>query len=136
MERPSGVRQSYMIVACIVAIGLVCQAQIAQKDETSPLYDFRAAQVIEELGLAPSGSANSVLEFGSVATADLTVQTVVQTKQRPRGEPILPSAACSINTPTAIHCQPLPPATSSGPFCTPTSLSSAHTLNEVQPTSS
>jgi hypothetical protein len=64
----------YMIVACI-AIGFISQAQLSQKNEASPLYEFRAAQAAEEFGLAPSGSANSGLEFGSVTTADLTVQT-------------------------------------------------------------
>jgi hypothetical protein len=43
-----------LIRACIV-IGFVSRAQIAPKDESgSPLYLFRAAQVIEALGLAPS----------------------------------------------------------------------------------
>ena len=62
-----------MIVVCIVAIGFVSQAQLAQKNETSPLYEFRAAQAVEEFGLAPSGSANSDLELGSVTTAELTI---------------------------------------------------------------
>jgi hypothetical protein len=61
-----------LIGACIV-IGFVSQAQNSQKEEASPLYEFRAAQAAETFGLAPSGSANSDLEFGSIATADLKV---------------------------------------------------------------
>jgi hypothetical protein len=71
----------WLIGACIL-IGFVGQAQLSQKDESgSPLYEYRESQAAEGFGLAPSGSADSDLEFGRVATADLKVQTTVQTKQ-------------------------------------------------------
>jgi hypothetical protein len=120
----------YMIVACIVAIGFVSQAQSSQKDEASPLYDFRAAQAAETFGLAPSGSANSDLEFGSVATVGLTVQSeaelTVQTKQpsRPTAYPRCGGTAVA----TCMGCRAAtgkgcygPPTTQTSWNCKPTS---------------
>jgi hypothetical protein len=73
---------SDMVIGACILIGFVSQAQLSQKDESgSPLYEYRAAQAAEGFGLAPSGSANSDLDFGSVDTADLTVQTTIQIKQ-------------------------------------------------------
>jgi hypothetical protein len=70
------------LIGASILIGFVSQAQLPQKDESgSPLYEYKAAQLSEEFGLAPSGSANSELEFGSLDTADLTVQPTVQTEQ-------------------------------------------------------
>jgi hypothetical protein len=71
-----GRRSIICLIGVYIVIGFVSQAQLSQKDESgSPLYEYRAAPTAEGFGLAPSGSANSDLEFGSVATADLTVQT-------------------------------------------------------------
>jgi hypothetical protein len=67
-------RKAMIVLVACIAFGVISQAQLSQKDEVSPLYEFRAAQEAEELGFAPSGSANSGLEFGSVVAAELTVE--------------------------------------------------------------
>jgi hypothetical protein len=86
-----------MIVACI-AVGAICHAQLSLKNESSPLYEYRAAQAAEEFGLALSGSANNGLEFGSTPTTGLTVNSDM-TNIKP------------LQTPQ----KPLPPATSTKP---------------------
>jgi hypothetical protein len=93
-----------LIGACIV-IGFVSQAQNSQTDEASLLYEFRAAQTAEEFGLAPDGSANSDLDFGSVDTAELTVKNtqinsdMVNTKQPPP-----PSTARQCSSTGGLRC--------------------------------
>ena len=104
-----------IIGACII-IGLASQAQLAQKDDSgSPLYDFRAAQAFEELGLTPNGSANSNLEFGSMATAGLTVRTTAQTKRQfpPLSSPQTGSLACPPSLPPTGSMTCPPPQTGS-----------------------
>jgi hypothetical protein len=103
-----------IIGACIL-IGFVSQAQLSQKDESgSPLYEYKAAQAAERFGLAPSGFANSGLEFGSVATTGLTPQTKqppppppppIQTGTLPCPPP-LSSFQCPLPPYTGYQCPP------------------------------
>lgn len=101
------------LIGASIVIVFVSQAQISLKDEVSPLYEFWAVQAAEELGLAPTGSANSDLDSGSVATVDLTV-TKPGERSHPGGESNNPVGApcckpgCGPGVPGCPPCVPCP----------------------------
>ena len=101
-----------IIVCCVIAIGLISHAQLSQTDEaSSPLYELMAAQTAEGFGLAPSGSANSIFEFGSVDTADLTVTKQLGTQYECITKTKTTEVDCSPRPKTAeVDCNPRPPS--------------------------
>ena len=66
------------IIGVCIVIGFVNQTPSTSEDERTPLYELRAAKNLENFGLTPPGSVNNDLEFGSIATTDLKVQTRTQ----------------------------------------------------------
>jgi hypothetical protein len=104
------------IIGAFILIGFVSQAQLSQKDERSPLYEFRAAQTAETFGLAPSGSANSYLEFGSVATAELTVQTKQPSRPTAYPRPGPKPSPSGPETGYVCYTPPVPSAYTGGCF--------------------
>jgi hypothetical protein len=122
----------WLIGACIL-IGFVSQGQLSHKDERTPLYEFRASQAAEEFGLAPSGSYDSELEFGSVATAELNPQIdMVKAKKSQRSLATPLTSRCTKAVTCILGCRAAQrqigtqPNTAS-PSCKPTSY--ATTLN-------
>jgi hypothetical protein len=82
-----GLKSILCLIGAFIVIIFVSQAQISLKDELSPLCEFREVQAAEGFGLAPTGSANSDLDFGSVATTNLKATNPHQNRELPETPP-------------------------------------------------